>query len=58
MHGHLRIVAVSVHDPDTLDYWGGVVLTALDPPLNLNEMPRSPIRDRLTELRRAVRDAG
>ncbi|KIH96989.1 hypothetical protein LP52_22215 [Streptomonospora alba] len=53
MHGHLRLVAITVEDPDTLDGLETAVLARLDPPLNLDKMPRSPVREQLTRLRRA-----
>lgn len=52
MHKHLRLVAVPVADAETL---GGVetdVLAQLNPPLNLDKVPRDPRRQRLTELRK------
>jgi hypothetical protein len=52
MRDHLRLVAIPVADADNLDSIETQVLRALDPPLNLNEMSRSPVRARLTELRR------
>jgi hypothetical protein len=52
MHEHLRVAAIPVGDADALDSLENAVLRELDPPLNLNKMPPSPIRGRLTELRR------
>lgn len=52
MHAHLRVNAVPVDDRDTLDALETNVLSRLDPPLNLAKMPRTPLRARLTELRR------
>lgn len=52
MHEHLRVVAVPVADADTLDDLETTVLTELDPPLNLMKMSKTPIRRRLSELRR------
>lgn len=52
MHRHLRLIAVPVDDADALDGLETAVLADLDPPLNLKKMPRSPVRERLTELRR------
>lgn len=52
MHDHLRVIAVRVHDADALDRLETGVLAQLDPPLNLAKMPRSPVRARLTQLRR------
>jgi hypothetical protein len=55
MYEHLRVVLVPVDDRDALDRLETGVLAALDPPLNLSKMPRTPIRARLTELRRLHR---
>jgi hypothetical protein len=52
MRAHLRVIAVSVEDADTLDGLETAVLTALDPPLNLSKMERTETRRRLTDLRR------
>lgn len=52
MHDHLRLIAVPVADADTL---GGVeteVLSVLNPPLNLDKVPKDPRRQRLTDLRK------
>lgn len=54
MHGHLRVVTVPVADADILDQLETHVLGALDPPLNLAKMPRTPVRERLTDLRRRI----
>ncbi|GIF00642.1 hypothetical protein Ari01nite_81060 [Paractinoplanes rishiriensis] len=35
-----------------------LVLRAIDPPLNLQGMPATPVRARLTELRRTYRRSG
>lgn len=52
MHEHLQVVAVPVADADALDGLESAILRQLDPPLNLSKMPASPLRLRLTELRR------
>lgn len=52
MHEHLRVVAIPVEDADTLDGVETRVLRELDPSLNLDKIPQSPVRTRLTELRR------
>lgn len=52
MHEHLRVIAVPHDDPDTLGRLESEVLEQLDPPLNLQGRPRTPLRARLTELRR------
>lgn len=54
MYEHLRVVAIPVADADILDQLETRVLGALDPPLNLAKMPRTPVRERLTDLRRRV----
>lgn len=52
MHEHLRLVAVPFEDADALNDVETAVLAALNPPLNLNKLPPSPVRERLSELRR------
>jgi hypothetical protein len=54
MHDHLRVVAVPYGDPDTLGHVERAILDQLDPPLNLQAMAPTPLRRRLTELRRDV----
>lgn len=51
MHAHLRIVAVSVNYADSLGDLETEVLLALDPPLNLSKLVKTPLRSRLSELR-------
>lgn len=51
MYVHLKVVAVPVADADTLDDLETQVLRELDPPLNLMKLPRTPLRQRLSELR-------
>lgn len=53
MHDHLSVIAIPVEDADSLDLLETALLVELDPPLNLDKMPRTDIRRRLTELRRA-----
>jgi hypothetical protein len=53
MHQHLRVITVRVADADTPDEVETAVLNALNPPLNLAKMARTPTRTALTELRRA-----
>lgn len=53
MHEHLRLVAVPVVDADTLGDVETAVLTELDPPLNLDKVKRTPLRVRLSALRKA-----
>jgi hypothetical protein len=52
MHVHLRVVTVVVDDADTLDELETRVLSALDPPLNLSKLAKTPVRLRLSELRK------
>ena len=52
MHKHLRVIAVPVTDADTLGDVETEVLAELDPPLNLDKRPKSPVRSRLSELRK------
>jgi hypothetical protein len=52
MSDHLKVIAVPFDDAETLGRLEEDVLRRLDPPLNLQGMPRTPIRRRLTELRR------
>jgi hypothetical protein len=52
MHEHLRVVTVVVDDADALDGLETAVLAALEPPLNLAKMPKTPIRLQLSALRR------
>jgi hypothetical protein len=55
---HLQIAVVPVPAPDTLTAVEDAVLAALDPPLNLDAMPRTPRRRRLSELRSELGRAG
>jgi hypothetical protein len=52
MHDHLRLIPVPVSDADTLGEVETAVLTALDPPLNLDKVGRNRLRRRLSELRK------
>jgi hypothetical protein len=52
MHEHLRVVAEPYSDGDMLGRLESDVLAQLDPPLNLQGMAPTPLRRRLTELRR------
>lgn len=58
MHGHLRVGVVAFDSGDQLAAVEKGLLDLLDPPLNLSHRPRTPIRTRLSELRRlpAVRE--
>ncbi|KGN37505.1 DUF6884 domain-containing protein [Knoellia subterranea] len=52
MLDHLRVITVPTADADTLDELETVILSELDPPLNLAKVPRTPLRVRLSELRK------
>ncbi|MFP5219779.1 MAG: DUF6884 domain-containing protein [Actinomycetes bacterium] len=52
MQQHLRAVVVSVADGDELGRLEQTVLDRLDPPLNLQGRPPTPLRAALSELRR------
>lgn len=54
MMAHLRVLAVPYEDADSLGRLETEVLGLLDPPLNLQGMPSTPLRRRLTDLRRIV----
>ncbi|MFD1535318.1 DUF6884 domain-containing protein [Pseudonocardia aurantiaca] len=49
---HLMVRTADHTDPDVLGRLEAEVLKALDPPLNSQGMPRTPVRSRITELRR------
>ena len=51
MHGHLRLVTAPFPDATTLGLLETDVLARLDPPLNLDKLPPSPLRRRLKQLR-------
>lgn len=53
MSRHLEVVAVPFQDADTLGRLEEDVLRRLDPPLNLKGMAPTPVRRRLTDLRRS-----
>jgi hypothetical protein len=55
MRDHLRVAAYACEDADDLGRLEASVLQVIDPPLNLSGMPPTPIRIRLTELRRQYR---
>lgn len=57
MYQHLRVIAVPFDDRDTLGHLEDAVLSALDPPLNLNKVSSSEIRERLKVLRQPTLDA-
>jgi hypothetical protein len=54
MHSHLRLVTVPYDDRDVLGRLERNVLGELNPPLNLQYMDPTPIRQRLKELRRVI----
>lgn len=54
MRDHLRVVTISFDDRDELGRLEQRVLAALDPPLNLQGMAPTPVRRRLTYLRRGL----
>ncbi|GAA3633396.1 DUF6884 domain-containing protein [Microlunatus ginsengisoli] len=52
MHAHLRVVTIPIADADTLDALESEILAALDPPLNLAKVSKTPPRLRLSALRK------
>jgi hypothetical protein len=58
MYEHLTVVAVPCDDADTLGKLEERVLRTIDPPFNLKGMLRTPVRSRITHLRRAHGTAG
>lgn len=52
MYAHLRVTAIPVGDADTLGDLETETLTTLDPPLNLAKVGRTPLRERLSALRK------
>ena len=54
MREHLSIAVHAHDDRDTLGGLEHAVLERLDPPLNLGHLPLTPVRERLTELRRRI----
>ena len=56
MHRHLTVITVPFRDADRLGQIEDDVLGQLDPPLNLRSVPSSPVREKVSELRRARRD--
>lgn len=58
MRDHLKVVAVPFDDRDELGRLEKRVLTALDPPLNLQGMSSTPLRQRLKVLRGVVTKSG
>jgi len=54
MYGHLSVAVYSHEDRDTLSSLEHVMLQRLNPPLNLSHMSATPVRARLSELRRRI----
>jgi hypothetical protein len=54
MKQHLAVAVHPVPDPDILESLERRLLLRLDGPLNVSHMPPSPVRARLTELRRVI----
>ncbi|HIW30541.1 MAG TPA: hypothetical protein H9987_11115 [Candidatus Luteococcus avicola] len=52
MGEHLHVAVLAMDDRNLIDDIETSVLKALDPPLNLRKCPTTPIRSRLTQLRR------
>ncbi|NYI71711.1 hypothetical protein GGQ54_002271 [Naumannella cuiyingiana] len=52
MYAHLRVVTIPVADPDTLNDLESALLAELDPPLNLAKVPKTPLRQKLSALRK------
>ena len=54
MKAHLKVIAVPFRDADSLEQVEEAVLVELDPPLNLKGMTSTPLRRKITDLRRMV----
>lgn len=54
MHDHLSVAVCPIDDRDALEALEREVLQRLDPPLNLMHMPPTPLRARLSDLRRRI----
>jgi len=54
MEAHLAVIPVPIADADTLGVVEEAVLARLDPPLNLQHMPKTPLRRELSRLRKAL----
>lgn len=52
MHAHLRVIAIPVANRDSLDDLETEILAELDPPLNLAKVAKTPLRHRLSALRK------
>ena len=58
MHAHLSVIAIPVDDPDILDDLETEILTELDPPINLAKVSKTPLRARLSALRKQYGGGG
>jgi hypothetical protein len=58
VHDHLAVAVIPYPDRARLDTLESVVLDRLDPPLNIAKRPPSPVRARLTDLRRPFSKRG
>jgi hypothetical protein len=54
MDEHLAVIPVPIADAGTLGVVEEAVLARLDPPLNLQHMPRTPLRRELSRLRKVL----
>lgn len=52
MHAHLKVVAIPLADGDSLGDLETEILAELDPPLNLAKVAKTPLRQRLSALRK------
>ncbi|MBY8862014.1 hypothetical protein K7711_36445 [Nocardia sp. CA2R105] len=52
MRAHLRVILIPVANADTLDGLETEILAELDPPLNIAKVARTPLRQRLSALRK------
>lgn len=57
MRTHLRVVLIPIANADTLADLETDMLTELDPPLNIAKVPPTPLRQRLSELRKMAAGA-
>ena len=51
---HLKVAIAAYADRDSLEDLEKQVLKVLDPPLNLQGMPSTPVRSRLSSLRKRI----
>jgi hypothetical protein len=52
------VIAIPVDDPDILDDLETEILTELDPPINLAKVSKTPLRARLSALRKQYGGGG